>query len=507
LGSGRKIVSKSVTEYLSFSDELNRNFPTQLKNNVDARLEVIITQSILEENAKRQSEGKPIYTPEELIDRQSALKEKFTPELIVEQKAKLEKQIDEVKAKFILDKNLKAEEVTNVEMADLSELHLEDIEQVFGQLNRAFVIAEKIHHASGQSAEFDGLKWKQNAQIPDEIAGSDELGYRNLPGGAIIVDPILWYDDEEDRDIDPETGRKKIGSGSKIAIHLATDMMPIDEENDSEEVKKRKKAAIKVAREKSGMIAAAWSKAYRELYIKNSDLIDYDGSISGRGARDKKKLHHKPADYWNAGELNSGKYKELRKYGYVNTIMIQQFFELGTNQQLADDWDRFFNRIKYNTGRWNAMEKLQSMYDKSGPRLLYDFHAMNDPEHLVKTLSEFYKASLALTEFNDEHGDTEVQSYIGDLAKGILDFRVNHSTDYGHKNLNYNQIDLVIEKLELAHIVEHAVPDQMSANYLGPEWYRIFRTIYSRVDKPGAFGAFIAEMIKQFSATSKSFSQ
>lgn len=508
--NGKKIVSKAVTDYLAFSEDTESKFAEQLEKLVTQTVNVDVNQRIGSENAERLTNGQPVYTEAEQKEREKKLSAELTPETIKQLKEKHGKEIDQEKAKYIISKNLKKEDITNVNVEELSDVHLEDIEQVFGHLNRAFVVAEKIHHASGQSADFDGLIWKQGVEIPEELRGSmEQYGYENRSGGAVIFDPVIeWYDDET-RKTDPETGKNKMFSGNKITLHLVADMMPIDEVNDSDEVKKRKRIAKQLARERSGQLAKAWADHQRMVYEKYAHLIDFNASIGGRGARDKKKLHHKPADYWNDGELNPGHFAELRQYGYVNTVTIQQFFELGTNAQLAEEWDRFFNRIKYNTSRWNAMEKVQGMFDKGGPRLLYDFHAMETPDQIIKTLGEFFKASMALTEFDDHgnHDATEVNEFIGSLARGIFEFRTKHSQKYDFENLNWNQLDLLSRKLTLSHMVAHHESERLNREYLGNDLYQFMRDLYEKTSKKGFFTGFIEEILKQLAATMQAFTK
>ncbi len=503
--SGKKIVTKTISEYFAYTREIADQFPIELKEKVEEALPARTASKINEENARRNLEGKPAYTDEERQERIAELRNELTPALREEIKPELEKVHEAKKAKFVLERNLKSAEVENLDPDTLSNIHLEDIEQVFGHLNRAFVIAEKIHHASGQSADFDGLKWKKGVAIPEELKGGiEQFGYENVAGDAVVFDPVFeWYDDDT-REIDPETGSKKMFSGNKITLHLAQDMMP-ESPNDTPEVKKRKKIAQKLARERSGELAKAWADHQRMIYERYAHLIDFNASIGGRGARDKKKLHHKPADYWNDGELNPGRFKELRKYGYVNTVTIQQFFQLGTNAQLAEEWDRFFNRIKYNTGRWNAMEKVQGMFDKSGPRLLYDFHAMETPDQIIKTLGEFFKASLALTEFDDHHGANELNEFIGSLARGIFEFRTKHSEKYDFNNLNWNQLELLNRKLTLSHMVAHHESERLNREYLGNDLYQFMRDLYEKTNKRGLFSGFLEGVLKQLAATMQAF--
>lgn len=410
---------------------------------------------------------------------------------------------------------------------------------ILNQLQLALYISHKSMETLGIATQYDGFVWKSKDQlreaglgtelpdhyknymrelegkVPDDAKHDPTLYGRNAEGGVVMLNPMLDYKD-------PETGQMV-----KLNLRIASEIsarrgVGYSQLSPWEQQQARTLKAL--TNENTAAVMGAWSKAYRELFLKYGDYINWKDGASGRqrGPRDLTKHYKFIGDLMHDFELNPGEYEKLRMLGYFNQVSILQAFSAGSMEdylfaglvervpdELGSDVEKFkndktpgqldyggwFNRYKYVIGgRGKGSEELRQIIEN----VVYNHHSFLDPPHIIETMKKLKEKCQFLTKRKETDTETpETKEYLFDVGDKFLEFRTHDAEDAHMKALNARSIDLLISMLEVEEMINHHQVDELTKAYLGGKLEAELKIILDTFNKREAVEGFFAEFLKE----------
>lgn len=333
--------------------------------------------------------------------------------------------------------------------------------KVLTDINRAFSLAVRVHHATGISSYYDGPRWKEKIKdektgkeidfiIPEGYVGAGDKAKANR---LIELNPIVKWKFK-----DPADGEEKI-----VSINLRT------AESDAKNNPELRRALDNLRSNSGKNFVEIWNRAYREFYREHYDDIDFDASAnSGRSARILRRVVNFPVILSQTGEAFPGKAVFLRRFTHLHTPSLMQ--HLGYDSALdaidPDNWGPNYALMKegWAQARLANAEKLKIAIQREEPDILNSVKALRDFEDSLDKMKPHMKHIMT--------GTGEVGEAIEDWFRGLLEFRAMHSDQVGMLNLTREGLEFAVGKGEILGLIDYKKAENIKRDMFTPNWLK-----------------------------------
>lgn len=366
----------------------------------------------------------------------------------------------------------------------------EKFETLIYEINRSFALAERIHHTFAMSASFDGPRWKKDideSKIPVHLRSIN-----NKPGGLIQLDPIVYWEDPGDEETgEPSTGMKELN------VRTASKINP-KEVGISEDEKKRreiiKRTYEDLQKKKTHVIGATWTRAWREFYRDNWELIDFEESQGGNSPRELRKTIHYPITLMKPGEANPGKAKFLMRYTYLGVPDLGMHLGFTSAIDIIENWDKNFPKYKPWTKRLAGGHKMRDFFSGAELDLLNNRAVLTNPVEALTKIKAQYKT------YGSDHPEDleEVDRYLEFLTEGILIYDQRDIKDDfpGTRRFDSLDVDNVLIRLKGADVIDLKARRKIANELIGPPLIKILKLHLKLFSWGGSILEFVTQFIK-----------
>jgi hypothetical protein len=263
---------------------------------------------------------------------------------------------------------------------------------------------------------------------------------------------------------------------------------------------------------KNHLFIMAWDKAWREFYIQNWDLLDFENSFSGDSSREARKAAFFGRTLEQSGEAEPG-IRALRKYAETGFKPMGMFFAFASARDQIHNWDSVFNRVKRWAGSAEQGQKLRGVLMD----VLNNPEIVTDPVKFLSELKKNYRPIMSTdptydrayyTDEEYKHAthemDNQLDYVIGEWAEGIIKFNKEeswqvHRADVSEEIVTRQVADMSRHELISPHRALHILRTEYGPDYIRHlrDFMRLWRPKEAFIE---ALGEFFEELPKAFFA-------
>ncbi len=325
--------------------------------------------------------------------------------------------------------------------------------------NRAFELGIRLHHMTGQSAVYDGPRWKTGTKIPPGYTNAGQIAGENQ---LVELNPIIeWPDPEDGWKGDPnDPGRPKVKLNLRTADEQAKD-------ENTEEGKKIKRTLEHLRSDpdkgRRYSMSIAWTLAWQKFYRENWNNIDFEHSAkSTRAARMANRILNFPVILEHSTEVHPGRAKYLRRFTPLAVPSLMQMSSYSSVRELVEGWNGQFTLMKEGwVPRLASSEKLKGQINRKDPDII----------NSTKNLREFVKSLSEMKPTMKEYmTPTEVGASVENWLRGLLEFRALHSEDVDLLNLNKEGLKYEIHHARIEGLIGEHRAENIERDLFAPKW-------------------------------------